>query len=279
MKSRTNGADSDQMTPEDDEMVPQDRQDAGTQDDELAPVSGRVTGPDEDGVTAADDQVVHGDDGESSSDEDLVVLTHDDDLGPSDDLGPADDRVLAEDRAPADDLSGAGEPVASDDLAGKDYQMPPGDDQILVRDDDELVPDDQAVLTPDDLPAVPQDDQPTPVTANGSATPDLAEPAAQVVPATQAGPAGGPAAGDRTSPSVRWHEIQAMFVDDPRTSVELAAGLVDDSTDTLVASLRERQQALQSSWQGNDTDTEGLRTALQSYRAFSNRLEEFSSES
>ena len=124
---------------------------------------------------------------------------------------------------------------------------------------------------------MPPDDRPTPVPANGSATPDLAEPAAQAVPA--AGPAGGPAAGDRTSPSVRWHEIQAMFVDDPRTSVELAAGLVDDSTDTLVASLRERQQALQSSWQGHDTDTEGLRTALQSYRAFSNRLEEFSSES
>ncbi len=242
MKSRTNRADSSPMTPEDDEMAPQDRQDAGTEDDELAPVSGRVAGRGQDGLAAADDQAVPGDDGQTSSDDDLVVMTHDDDV------------------------------VPADDLAGKDYQMEPRD-QVRVRDDDELVPDDRDMLTPGDLSAVPQDDQPTPVPAAGSATPGLAEPAAQ------AATAGGPAAGDRTSPSVRWHEIQAMFVDDPRTSVELAAGLVDDSADTLVASLRERQQSLQSAWQGNDTDTEGLRTALQRYRAFSNRLEEFSSES
>jgi hypothetical protein len=84
------------------------------------------------------------------------------------------------------------------------------------------------------------------------------------------------AAADRASLGVRWHEIQAMFVDDPRTSVELAAGLVDDSTELHVASLRERQQALRLTWQGTDADTEGLRSALQQYRAFWNRMEEFS---
>jgi hypothetical protein len=67
-----------------------------------------------------------------------------------------------------------------------------------------------------------------------------------------------------------------MFVDDPRTSVELAAGMVDDSTDLHVAALRERQQALRSAWQDTEADTEGLRSALQQYRAFWNRLEEFS---
>jgi hypothetical protein len=80
----------------------------------------------------------------------------------------------------------------------------------------------------------------------------------------------------RSSSDVRWHEILAMFVDDPRTSVELAAGLVDDSTEALVTSLKGRQQALLSAWQGNDADTEELRTALQQYRAFWNRLADFS---
>jgi hypothetical protein len=89
-------------------------------------------------------------------------------------------------------------------------------------------------------------------------------------------PARGSATADQPSRGVRWHEIQAMFVDDPRTSVQLAANLLDDSTEAFVASLRERQQAMQSAWQGADADTEGLRTALQQYRALWDRLEDFS---
>ncbi len=40
-----------------------------------------------------------------------------------------------------------------------------------------------------------------------------------------------PAAADSARPGTRWPEIQAMFVDDPRSCLELAAGLVDDSVE------------------------------------------------
>src|SRR5579872_2080533 len=38
-----------------------------------------------------------------------------------------------------------------------------------------------------------------------------------------------PAVSATATMSTRWHEIQAMFVDDPRGSAEMAAGLVDES--------------------------------------------------
>jgi hypothetical protein len=87
-----------------------------------------------------------------------------------------------------------------------------------------------------------------------------------------------PAVTDDTSPGVRWHEIQATFVDDPRACVELAAGDVDDSVEAFVLSVRERQRALLSAWQRGDAGTEELRVALQQYRTFGDRLEDFSSE-
>jgi hypothetical protein len=65
-----------------------------------------------------------------------------------------------------------------------------------------------------------------------------------------------------------------MFVDDPRSSVELAAGLADDSAAALVLSVQERQHALLSAWQADGTGTEELRIALQDYRTFWNRLEQ-----
>ena len=71
-----------------------------------------------------------------------------------------------------------------------------------------------------------------------------------------------------------WSEIRAMFVDDPRASTELAAGLVDDRVADLIQAFRERQHSLQSAWQADNAGTEELRIALQRYRAFWNRLED-----
>ena len=70
-----------------------------------------------------------------------------------------------------------------------------------------------------------------------------------------------------------------MFVDNPRASVERAAVVVDESVEALIVSVKEEQHALLSDWQGNDTATEELRTALQRYRTFWNRVEDFSRES
>jgi hypothetical protein len=84
-----------------------------------------------------------------------------------------------------------------------------------------------------------------------------------------------PAASDTASPAAGWHEILAMFVDDPQSSVELAAGLVDDDIQSLVASLKTQQDSLLAAWHGEDAGTEELRTAVQQYRAFGNRLTDF----
>ena len=87
-----------------------------------------------------------------------------------------------------------------------------------------------------------------------------------------------PAASATASLSTRWHEIQAMFVDDPRTCAESAAGLVDESIQALVAYVKEQQDSLLAAWHGEDAGTEELRTAVQHYRAFGNRLADFSRE-
>ena len=78
--------------------------------------------------------------------------------------------------------------------------------------------------------------------------------------------------------SQQWHDIQAMFVDDPRGSVQLAAQAADDAVGALVDSLHQRQSALEPAGSPagaagpSDTerpsDTEQLREALRSYRVF-----------
>jgi hypothetical protein len=101
-------------------------------------------------------------------------------------------------------------------------------------------------------------------------------PVAVSVPAADPEPVpAAPVAGDNLSPSMPWHEVLAMFVDDPRSSAERAAGLVDDSVELLVVAVRERQHALLSAWQGDDAGTEEMRAAVQHYRAFAGRLEDF----
>ena len=87
-----------------------------------------------------------------------------------------------------------------------------------------------------------------------------------------------PAARATESLSVRWHEIQAMFVDDPRSSAEMAAGLVDESVQAFVASVREQQDSLLAAWRGENAGTEELRAAVQHYRAFDGRLADFTRE-
>jgi hypothetical protein len=87
-----------------------------------------------------------------------------------------------------------------------------------------------------------------------------------------------PLTDDTTSAARPWSEIQAKFVDDPRASIELAAGLVDDRVTAIATSLRNRQQTLRSAWQAEDAGTEEMRMTLQHYRAFWHRLEDYPAE-
>jgi hypothetical protein len=72
----------------------------------------------------------------------------------------------------------------------------------------------------------------------------------------------------------RWSEILVSFVDNPRGSVKMAADAVDSAIEEVVASVRAQQEALASSWQSSETDTEQLRIALREYRKFGARVRE-----
>jgi hypothetical protein len=81
-------------------------------------------------------------------------------------------------------------------------------------------------------------------------------------------------AGSTASAGGPWNEVQAMFVDDPRASIEQAADLVDNRVEALIHAYRERQRSMQSAWQADDAGTEELRVALQHYRTFWNSLDD-----
>jgi hypothetical protein len=76
--------------------------------------------------------------------------------------------------------------------------------------------------------------------------------------------------------SQQWHDIQAMFVDDPRGSVDLAAAAADAAVSALVQTLQQRQSALApaGSTSADPGGTEQLREALRSYRIFCQSLTE-----
>jgi hypothetical protein len=81
-------------------------------------------------------------------------------------------------------------------------------------------------------------------------------------------------AGNTASAGGPWKEIQAMFVDDPRASIERAAGVVDERVEALILSVKDRQRSMQSAWQADDAGTEVLRVSLQHYRTFWNSLDD-----
>ena len=130
--------------------------------------------------------------------------------------------------------------------------------------------------------AVPGSAVPGPPATSGgpsaAARPAATETADPAVP----GPAGAgdPAAG-ATGPGIpaaalseqQWPAIQALFVDDPKGSVQRAAAAADEVASAFVASLQREQAALRLTWEdSSDITTEDLRTALQQYRAFCSRL-------
>jgi hypothetical protein len=151
------------------------------------------------------------------------------------------------------------------------------------------------LLTENPQPAAPAGDWQLDAAATGSPTEEPAEepveepevaslddaegPVTRTVPDLEPEPVPEfPAATPAESLSMRWHQVLTMFVDDPRTSAELAAGLVDDNIQALVASLRQQQESLLAAWHDEDAGTEELRTAVRHYRALGNRLADFTME-
>lgn len=70
-----------------------------------------------------------------------------------------------------------------------------------------------------------------------------------------------------------WRQLQGSFVDSPHDAVTQADDLVMATVQQLSATLAERKQSLEQLWsREEDGDTEDLRLALRSYRAFFDQL-------
>ncbi len=71
----------------------------------------------------------------------------------------------------------------------------------------------------------------------------------------------------------RWSNIQAGFVDEPRKAVQQADELVAQAIKSLAERFAEERNRLEHTWdRGDQVNTEDLRVALQTYRAFFQRL-------
>jgi hypothetical protein len=71
----------------------------------------------------------------------------------------------------------------------------------------------------------------------------------------------------------RWKDIQAEFVDEPRTAVQDADALVAELMQRLAQMFASERDELESRWAGGDeVSTEDLRDGLRRYRSFFERL-------
>ena len=71
----------------------------------------------------------------------------------------------------------------------------------------------------------------------------------------------------------RWQDVQASFVDEPRTAVQNADELVASLMNRLTAIFTDERGRLENEWdKGENVSTENLRVALRRYRSFFDRL-------
>ena len=72
---------------------------------------------------------------------------------------------------------------------------------------------------------------------------------------------------------VRWDNIQAAFVDEPRQAVQQADNLVAEAMKRLAEMFADERAKLEGQWdRGDNVTTEDLRLALRRYRSFFKRL-------
>jgi hypothetical protein len=225
-----------------DEILAEDDPAGGTVGDstlEDGAAPGRVAGDSTAGDSTAGDSAIYGAAADSTVD------------------GAAADGMPSGTAGPSDELAGRD---AAPDAGGADpapLVMPPG-----------------SVPPPSSAPPEESitDDLAGPA-ADAARGPTPGAPVATSSPATSSAPAaGGPGIPAAALSEQQWPAIQAMFVDDPRGSVQRAAAAADEVVKAFVASIEREQAALNTAWE-NDATTEDLRTALQQYRAFCGRLE------
>lgn len=178
---------------------------------------------------------------------------------------PADDELDARDRR-ADDKAVTND----DDFDARDRRL---DDEAVTNDDDfesrDRRVDDEAVVDNDEFEsqdrrvddkAVINDDEPT-----------FTEAQQQPAPQQEA----------RTNLfedqeieqfRVQWREVQACFVDEPRTAVRDADSLLSTMMDELKSHIDEQKRTLDGEWNRDTKDTEELRVAMQRYRSLFDQI-------
>lgn len=181
----------------------------------------------------------------------------------ADEPGPGSGRVPAE----------AAAPLMSEAPAGTDAPAPVFDEDVVVLDSEAAVKDPAPTETARDSAESAGNPPITHETPTATAVPS---PAGAPSPAAADSP-GSVASPGSISPQ-RWSEIMVSFVDSPRDSVKMAADAVDSAIEEVVASVRAQQEALASSWQSSETDTEQLRMALREYRRFGAQVRQMSPE-
>jgi hypothetical protein len=71
----------------------------------------------------------------------------------------------------------------------------------------------------------------------------------------------------------KWNDIQTGFVDEPRTAVQHADGLVASTMQQLAEAFSRERAQLEQQWdRGDSISTEDLRVAFQRYRSFFRRM-------
>jgi len=70
----------------------------------------------------------------------------------------------------------------------------------------------------------------------------------------------------------QWREVQAQFVDEPRTAVRDADSLLSSMLDELKSHVDEQKRTLDGGWDRDTKDTEELRVAMQRYRSLFDQI-------
>ncbi|KWX01982.1 hypothetical protein LI90_3017 [Carbonactinospora thermoautotrophica] len=165
----------------------------------------------------------------------------------------------AERRVTTSDLAGVEEPPRAEPAATRPGTEQPPPEPTEPYAEAPAVTSEKTAAAPAAQPAEPGPDAAEAPAAAQAPPPEAEQP---LLPADDAEPF-------RT----RWHDIQAGFIDDPRSAVQSADQLVAELMQTLAQTFDAHKQGLEGQWQrGEQVATEDLRNALRRYRSFFNRL-------
>ncbi|MEV8376583.1 hypothetical protein AB0P21_27815 [Kribbella sp. NPDC056861] len=167
-----------------------------------------------------------------------------------------------------------------DRAAGTDALDRPADTQYNV---DQVNADQAPLDTVTEPVTYPADTEPVDATPGDSTPADAtavdSTPVDAAPPTTHAPTTPAPATDEPLVPTseavdfkARWDVVQQGFVDDPRSAVTDADKLVSDVLERLSATFDQQHRDLEGQWSDGEPSTEDLRSALQKYRAFFQRL-------